>query len=152
MMKHFWLVTILFMSAEFQVFANPQQQFIDQALVWETLADSSALIYVYESTCDNFNDLLYDEMGIKLTQMEAKSVSVVVIQGTLIHIADYKDKTRIATCLDGESMGLQAIAVAGIKTHESIKVRWHKDYFTHKYAHAKVISYPTKQTIEFYVN
>lgn len=124
MMNKIW--TILLLSTNLNLYAA--SEILEQALVMENL-----------SIIDIPNPLKF----------ESSSVKVVVLKGTLVHIADYKkDNTRVATCLDGEYEGQQAIAVNGIKTHESTKVKWYKDHFTHKYPHAKVTSYPTQQTIE----
>lgn len=152
MLNKIWTMALLCLCMNLHAFSENGTQLLEQVLAMENIPNFECeLISEY---CENQSNHLFQyEMTItNPLKFESTSVKVMLIKGTLIHVADYNDKTRVATCLDGEDIGLQAIAINGMKTHESTKVKWRKNYFTHKYPHGKVTSYPTKQTIELKPN
>jgi hypothetical protein len=84
-------------------------------------------------------------------KMETYSIMIHNIEGYTFHIADYYGywgNSRVVTCLDGGLRGLQGISDNGILMVQSTDVKWHKNYFEHKYPAAKVYSYSNKQVFE----
>ena len=82
------------------------------------------------------------------TTYETRFVSVIVLDGYKIHVADYYDGTRVVSFLDGDMKGYQAGSVNGVFTGDSRNVEWHKNYFVHRYPRCKITSYPNKQIFE----
>lgn len=60
---------------------------------------------------------------------ETHAVSIFVIDGYKIHVADYPDGTRVATCLDGRDKGYQAIGFNGAIIIESKKAEWQEIFY-----------------------
>lgn len=96
------------------------------------------------------NNLQANGVNVVIRRYETSQVATYLINGLKFHIADYSDTTRVVTALDGEKAGYQGVSVGGIKTAESTKVDWQKNYFIHNYASGRIFSYPDKQIIEHY--
>lgn len=98
------------------------------------------------------NDVLSDDLSPRFAQNETKifkayAVAIQTLEGYTFHVADYRDGSRIVTCLDGEMVGYQGIALNGEQVNESKDVEWFSNYFVHTYPGGKVYSYPKKQTV-----
>lgn len=128
---------------------SAQVELIDQLLIDQNV---EAKVNEHSSSLNGFSpEFLTRQMKAnKSLFFETYAVSIWTIDGYSFHIADYYDGTRVVTCLDGELVGLQGIAVNGIKTAESRNVTWYNNYFVHRYPTGKINSYSNKQIIELY--
>lgn len=88
--------------------------------------------------------------NLKALIVETYFVSHVHLGGYEFHVADYKDGTKIVTCLDGSMRGLQGISYRGLLRIESRNVRWCGDYFVHFYPGGTVTSFSDRQISELY--
>ena len=80
----------------------------------------------------------------------AYSVSIVNSGGFLFHVADYRDGSRVVTCLDGGMRGYQSVYLNGRQVNSSSNVTWYQNYFVHYYQGGKIHSYVDRQITEIY--
>lgn len=87
---------------------------------------------------------------LKAVIIETYFVTHVQLGGYEFHIADYKDGTKIVTCLDGSLRGTQGISYRGQLQIESRNVSWFGNYFVHYYPGGTVTSFADRQISELY--
>lgn len=93
-----------------------------------------------------------ENVSEKSKKVETYAVFITVVEGYTFHVADYYGPlghSRVVSCLDGDMKGEQIIVDNDVLTGSSSNVKWHKKYFSHKYANGKIYSYPNKQIISF---
>lgn len=143
-------------------FENAQERAIDKLITVRNLDASQIPDICSKNICPSeYPDeegLSYQVLGEDNTSLHQKkikvetySVMINTIDGYTFHVADYYGQfghSRVITCLDGALRGLQGIADNGVLMVQSTDVKWHKNYFEHKYPAAKIYSYSYKQIFE----
>lgn len=120
----------------------------------------SVLGSVVNSDCKNFEGESFETVAGLLLDKQASfycsqrfyafCVGFEYINGFRYHVADYYDGTRVVTCLNGPSMGLQTVYLRGFWVGDSWDVNWRKRSFVHWHVSGRITSYDYKQVIELY--